>query len=272
MKTEKLKEHVEKAKEAVNDLEEPLKSKAFEIILNKLLTNSIPLQQPSVETQPLTPSLQTQDLIYDADVADKLTNVINSTKYPIMYKLKKALDRALYILYLTRQDHGVDGLNPSQISKILSIKFRIPSSPNSIGMALMKAGSLVDRRPINTSGGNAYQYAIMHEGEVYIKKIIDNPPIEDVKISFNKSTKKSTKRSSKKPKVGLKDRLMSLNEEGYFSTPREASEVQVELKDRGHSYNYEPVAVALLRLVKKMKLRRIKEVKGQKNIYKYCKP
>ncbi|MCX6707537.1 MAG: hypothetical protein NT001_05360 [Candidatus Woesearchaeota archaeon] len=270
MEAEKLKEHVDKAKEAVKDLEEPLKSKAFEIILNKLLTGSINTHQPLTESQ--NPPHKTQEIIYDADIADTLANTINSTKYPIMYKLTKALDRALYLLYLVRYDHKVDGLNPSQISKILSVKFRIPSSSSAIGMALMKAGSFVDRRSVNTTGGNAYQYSIMHEGENYIKRILENPPAENAKISAKSNIKKTINRSSKKPKSGLKERLMSLKEEGYFSTPREASEVQVELKDKGHNYNYDPVAVALLRLVKKLQLRRIKEIKGQKNIYKYCTP
>jgi len=270
MEPEKLKEYVDKAKDAVNGLEEPLKSKAFEIILNKLLASnsSAPQTFPDMQNN----SYKVPDVGYDADVADNLSNVINSTKYPTMYKLTKALDRALYVLYLVRFDHNIDGLNPTQISKILSVKFRIPSSPNAIGMALMKAGSYVDRRSINTAGGNAYQYSIMHAGETYMKQILENPPTENAVISSKGGAKKAFNGSSKKPKSGLKERLMLLKEGGYFFTPKEALEIQVELKDKGFNYNYEPVAVALLRLVKKSQLRRIKEIKGQKTIYKYCEP
>ena len=269
METEKLQKKVEKAKEAVKDLEEPLKTKAFEIILNKLLSEGVNQQQIQ---NPNTLQKEPENN-YDSDVGDQLSNTIDSTAYPIIYQLKKALDKSLYVLLISKNDHSIDGLNPSQISKILSVKFRIPTTANSISMVLMKAGNFVDRKQVATTGGSAYQYRIMHAGEQYIQNILNNPPSEVVaRPTRKKSTKSGSSNKPRKTKKGLKERILSLKDESFFEKPKEAKEIKEELEVRGFHYNYEPVCVALLRLVKKGIFRRIKEVKGKKTIYKYCNP
>lgn len=269
METEKLQKNVAKAKEAVKDLEEPLKTKAFEIILNKLISEG--LSQPSMQNPPMQSNVP--ETVYDADVGDQLSNTIDSTAYPLMYRLKKALDKSLYVLYISKNEHNIDGLNPSQISKILSVKFRIPTTPNSISMVLMKAGNYVDRKQVATTGGSAYQYRIMHAGEEYINNILKNPPSEAANLPLKKKSAKVTSTNkSRKTKKGLKDKILTLKDEAFFEKPREAKGVKEELGVRGFSYNYEPVCVALLRLVKRGIFRRIKEVKGKKTIYKYCNP
>lgn len=264
MEHKELQEKVKAAEEAVKGISDnSLKAKAFEIILNKLLGES-PKSIPGLARY------QTAESNFEQDVGDHLINVINSASYPLIYRLNRTLDRSLYILMISKNDYNLDGLNASQISKILSIKFRLPSSPNSVGMALLKARNYVDRRPINSVGGAAYEYRITYPGEEYIKKILEDPPAMEIPFKGRKPT--SRKNRPKKIKEGLKKRVLNLKEEGFFNELKEVKDVQETLQIRGHIYTFEPVAVALLRLVKKGALRRVREVKDKKNIYKYCNP
>lgn len=270
MEPEKLKEKVEAAKQAVEGLEEPLKSKAFEIILNKLLYENRFFSSGSSQTQlEMSPN---DTITFDEDVGDKLVNMIDSTSYPLMYKMGKTLDRALYCLFIAKKDHGIDGLTPTQISKVLSAKFRLPTTSPAIGMALMKAGNLVDRTTINTSGGLGYEYKIMYAGEQYLKDFEKSPHEKVVVVPTRKRSSKATSPSSqpKKPKSGLKERILELLNESYFEQPKEVNEIKEELGNRGFHYNKNPIMVTLLRLVKKRVLRRIKDIKDGQNIYKYC--
>ncbi|MDD5178016.1 MAG: hypothetical protein PHT54_01900 [Candidatus Nanoarchaeia archaeon] len=266
MDTEKLKEKVDAAKESVKDLEEPLKSKAFEMILSKLLN-----EKPIITTQN-SEVVNYSEKPYEEDIADKLTDIIDSTSYPLMYKLNRALDLALYILYIAKNEHDEDGLTPSQVSKILSIKFRIPASPNSISMALMKAGNLVDRRTVNTMGGAAYKYRIMHAGEEYLKNLEQNPN----KVTIHPPKRKNVKivahknEQPKKVKEGLKQRVSELINEGFLAQPKEVREIREELATRGYPYNIDPIRTALFRLVRSKAIRRIKDIKDGQAIYKYC--
>ena len=265
MEEKSLKEKVDATKEAVKDLEEPLKSRAFEIILNKLLAEDSAPKNTSNHKTILSKS-------FEEDVADKLINTIDSSAYPLMFKLSKALDLSLYTLYIAKNDNHVDGLTPQQISKILSLKFRIPCTFNNVGMALMKVPNLADRKQITTKGASAYEYRITYPGEQHIKTLLDNPPEQDKTILRRKSINKTQKNSKRTSKQGLKERIIKLKEENFFDKPKETSEVKKELANRGFHYGPVPVNVALLRLVRKSVLRRIKEAKEQKSIYKYCNP
>lgn len=258
---DELKNKVEAAQTAVKDLEEPLKTKAFEIILNKLLSTN-------TETHTTGHQSLTKSNVHE-DEGDRLSDDIDRTAYPVMYKLPNVLDKALYVLFIAKNYYGVDGLSPSQISKILTLKFRLPTTMNAIGMTLMKRGDFVDRSKIQTQGGTAYKYKIMHAGESHVKKILDNPPTEEVKIK--KISKTSVENGSKKKrKDGLKEKIILLKDGGFFEKPKEVMEVKKELQLKGHSYDIKPVGTALLRLVKKGNLKRIIEMKEQKSIYKYC--
>src|SRR3989344_3735213 len=264
MDDKSLKEKVDAAKESVKDLEEPLKSKAFEIILNKLLAESSTPENRVTQNQ--------SQKNFEEDVADRLVNTIDSTAYPLMFQLSKALDRSLYVIFIAKNDHNVDGLTPPQISKLLSLKFRLPCTVNTIGMALMKASHLADRKQIFTKGAPAYEYKITHPGEQYIEKILENTPTERIHVSNKKLNGRPAKNGKRKPKEGSKERIILLKEQGFFDKPKETSEVRSELANKGFHYEAVPINVALLRLVRKSVLRRIKEVKGQKGIYKYCNP
>ena len=136
-------------------------------------------------------------------------------------------------------------------------------------MALMKSPSLVDRRQVSTSGGPAFEYLIRTVGEDYIKQILENPP-EKRKTKTKKKLKSHQLKKNKKIKLGLKERIFELKKNKFFAKPKESKEVRDELDLNGFPYNQDTVSVALLRMVKKRVLRRIREVKNKKTVYKYC--
>jgi biotin operon repressor len=105
------------------------------------------------------------------EVLDNILQSLDRTKYPLLSKLSMALDKALYILKIIKDDLNVDGLTPLQIAIILTEKFRIPITREAISMALYDDTEKVDR----VSGkekSRAYTYRIMSRGEEYINNLL----------------------------------------------------------------------------------------------------
>ncbi|VVB81625.1 Uncharacterised protein [uncultured archaeon] len=261
-----MKEIVDKAKKAVEHLDEPYRTKAFEIVLNKLL-NDLDKQEEEPEAITVPKSSVTS---YEQDDADKVMSKIDRTKYPLMFKLSHALDLALYTLLIVREQCGLNGLTASQVSKILTDKFRLKATPSAIGMAL-KSSPYVDRTPIETGGGTGYCYKLMHAGEEYLKELLKSPS-PTFKSTTHKATTKNNSRPSKDRKEGLKSRILALVEKQFFEKPCDATEVRQRLRDNGFPYDLEPIRTTMLRLVKKNQLRRIRESKGNTTVYKYVNP
>ena len=171
------------AKESVKDLDPELKKIAFENILNRLLDEEygetttkkgktkLKSRTKKKKTKATTKKSAEPDE-YEI-ITNKIMQGLNTTKYPVMFNLNKTLDRSLYLLKIVREDLDIDGLIPSQIGDILTEKFRIKTTPNAIGMALIKALKYVDRRPVTTGGGSGFTYHIMHDGENYLKPIVE---------------------------------------------------------------------------------------------------
>jgi len=159
---EDIKKKVEIAKKAVEELDEPLKSKGFETVLSKLLDQK-PKIGPVIRTQP-EKKLSNLDMII---------STLDRTRYPEIYKFEKNLDRALFVLKIAQDELGVDGLTPPQIADILTNKFRINCTAPAVSMALSDAKLMVDRERIkSSSGGRAYKYRLMHGGYEYIENIL----------------------------------------------------------------------------------------------------
>ena len=91
-------------------------------------------------------------------------SAIDFTQHPGVMSAKKVLDRALMILQIALNDHGIDGLMPSEIAKILTDKFRVSTTKNAVSMALGNATKLANR----VSSGAGYGYRIMGPGEEYL--------------------------------------------------------------------------------------------------------
>lgn len=69
-----------------------------------------------------------------------------------------------------------------------------------------------------------------------------------------------TKTGRKKPaRLSIPDLLMSRHEDGFFKQPKDLAQVKQALDESGHIYEVARIATALLRLVKRRDLRRIKQ-------------
>lgn len=172
----KLKEIIKIANEAVVGLDGDLKKIAFQTTLDKLLAQNIePATVSSNVVKKVKKSRKSSEpgnnprKSADDAIVKEIISKINRTKYHKITSLDSALDRALYLLLLVRDDLKVDGLNPTQIANLLREVFRIKATKNAVSMALGKDSKYTHRSPVVINGAKAYVYKIMHEGELYIK-------------------------------------------------------------------------------------------------------
>ena len=84
--------------------------------------------------------------------------------------------------------------------------------------------------------------------------------IEGSTPSGRKAPKLPEKRSNR-ARVTLSDSLMLLMDDGFFKKPKELAAVKAALAEQGHVYPVTTLSPALLRLVQRRYLRRIKQDK-----------
>lgn len=224
-----------------------------------------------------------------AQNADTWIDKIDRTAYPDMGATERVADRALKVLLLAHQDHGMDGLTGSQIATILSRKFRLPVKQNSVVKALERETGNVD---VRSGSGGARVFHIMAPGETYLESLRASaspttsrtkrgkkrgptkvralvvetktqPAATHPKAADAKSeAKKAVKSRSGRP--GPKAAVMQLIESGYFRSGRGIAEIQKELQHRrGHSYSIQDLAPALVRSIRDSSLQRERNDSGQ---------
>lgn len=82
--------------------------------------------------------------------------------------------------------------------------------------------------------------------------------IQGEKPSVRKQRDPSDARA-KRPRASLSDLLISLVDGGYFKKPKDLAAVKTGLAELGHVYPVTTISPALLRLVQRRHLRRIKQ-------------
>ncbi len=198
---------------------------------------------------------------------------IDSTQHPGVTAAVKILDRALMVLKIVLDEHGIDGLSPSDIAKILTDKFRVSATAATVSTALGRATTLVNRVP--NKGG--YIYRIMAPGIEYLTGVSSPLPLR-LSPSKGKSSRKKVaspanasatrlnaasevQATPKKPStsparksskgLGPKSAILSLITDKFFDTPKTPQVVQLFLKTkRGYIIDTDQLRVALLRLVR----------------------
>jgi hypothetical protein len=165
---ENLKDKLEEAQSAVETLEEPFKTIAFEKILNKLMGDSDLEKKKAPKKQ----KKRAETGLVDEET-QQIINSLNRTEFPIIKKIDKSLDLALYMLK-EMEKRGYDSLSPSQIAAILKGVFRKKINQPAVAMALFKADEYTHRIPFTYKGGKSYKYKLMERGEEYIDSLIKN--------------------------------------------------------------------------------------------------
>ena len=289
MKTQTVPDLVEKFKQAAeiaSQVPEQMREAAFNRALD-LLTGAIGASSPPSnlmkhKSRPEKIGKRAVPPPADVDtgnVAELLLSAIDSTNHPGVMSATKVLDKALMILQIARQNHGVDGLTPATISRLLTEKFRIRTSDAAVRMALGKSADLVNR----LSEGKGFIYQIMAPGETYLAHVAGGQA--QVKPSKRNQSKKKTearpasKKKSKKSsdsvvdkspakknqgKLGLKSEIIALQSSGFFKEAKTPAQIHDYLKrKRGHKFGVPQISIALLRMVRDSLLERDENEDGQ---------
>jgi hypothetical protein len=182
------------------------------------------------------------------------------------------------VLKIALDEHNIDGLTPAAIAKVLTDKFRVSATGTTVGTALARATSLVNRVP----NGGGFNYRIMAPGQEYLNGLA-SPGSAEARSS---PKPRSAKRGKAKPKAAKKDEggttsaatptkpartakrgssgtpgpkaaLLSLATDGFFDTGKTVQAMQAHLKTRkGFTFDPTQLRVALLRLVRDQALDR----------------
>lgn len=220
----------------------------------------------------------------------ELVEAIDRTTYPDVGATARVGDRALKILQLAHQDHGVDGLTAGEIATILSRNFRLPTKANSVVKALDRETNTVD---VRSGAGASRVFHIMAPGESYLERLRAGETVGRGRRSSARGTtkkagglskvkpakgaarqkatgkenvateKKSTgKKAGRRP--GPKAAIMQLLHAGFFRSARTIAEIQEELQHRrGHAYSVQELAPALVRSIRDESLSRERNSEGQ---------
>ena len=213
--------------------------------------------------------------------AEVLLASIDSTKYPAVLSASKVLDRSLMVLRIAHKDHEVDGLTANDLSKILTDKFRLSTTPAAVRMALGSAPNLVNRVP----EGRSFVYRIMAPGEGYLKKIEESDaakgapkvgrsrsPKSKKSVSREKSPGKATTKSNsgrrRSGRRGPGALIKKLAAEGFFKEKRTVADITKHAANNtAHSYTTSELTPSLGRAIRSGILKREKNDEG---LYEYA--
>jgi hypothetical protein len=274
-----LKELFKQASEIASQVPESMQEAAFNRALDMLTLGSTEKTHPASSSSkekllPVKSSTKARNSTTGTETIEELLTNIDSTQHPGIAAAPLILDRALMTLQIARIEHGVDGLTPTQIAKILTEKFRLSTSNAAVSMALGKATNLVNR----ISEGQGYKYRIMNPGEEYLahlssdKEPLTRLPRSNAKKSATKkkatptksftTVSKPNKKSGTRP--GPKQFLERLIADGFFSSPREISSIISHIQQaHAHTYKASDMAPTLVRLLRENKLKREKNKDGR---------
>lgn len=212
-----------------------------------------------------------------------LVEAIDRTAYPDVGATRRVGDRALKVLQLADQDHGVDGLTAGEIATILSRKFRLPTKANSVLKALDRETETVD---VRSGAGTSRVFHIMAPGEAYLAKLRAGEDVGRGRAAAGATRKKTGSRKEKTPakkavpkkkagrknvtakkaagRPGPKAAIGQLLGAGFLRSGRTISEIQEELQHRrGHRYSVQELAPALVRSIRDASLARERNSEGQ---------
>jgi hypothetical protein len=225
--------------------------------------------------------------------SDSLIEKIDRTRHADVGQTTRLADRALKVLELALHEHNVDGLTSSDISEILTRKFRLPAKPNAVGMALNREHTTVNVRREH----GKLLFHIMQPGEDYLRGLREQSAAGRAQPSTGRSvrtsgrqpkadskpekrTKTRKKVAGKKPapgsisrkattgRIGPKAAIERLLVNGYFSGPRGIANIQQQLKHTlGYDFSVQELSPSLVRLLRGGQLKRDRNESNQYEYY-----
>ncbi len=291
-----LKELIKQAAEIAGHVPENMQVAAFNRALDLLSAaagSGSPTSRASAGTATSTHAPKPRAVLRTTSTAS-LVEKIDSTQHPGVRTAKKVLDRSLMILQIALTQHGIDGLSPGEVSRILTDKFRLNTSDAAVRMSLGAATNLVNR----VQRDNGYIYRIMGPGEEYLAHLgelksssnntaatvsartprrkkagqstAERGKADGTKTASKLGTKAPVRDSRPSGGLGPKAAILSLVGSGFFATPKTGPQVQEFLRTkRGFSIGTAQLRLAMLRLVRDGSLERGTNGDGH---YEYKKP
>ena len=276
-----MKEVFRQAAEIAEQVPENMQVAAFNRALDLLtgVTNAVVgRKEIGAQTARSTPKARHAPLsVKDESPVETLIEVIDTTQHPAVTATERVLDRALMVLQIALRSHGIDGLTPPEIAKILTNKFRLNTSRQAVSMAISSATNLVNRVP----RGSGYEYRIMGPGEEYLTHLgSDRVPNQKKPVrgkQKNRPVKSSAKAAepraegksggSKSSRPGPKQILEKLIAERFFDSPRDIAQMIDHIRHQhARTYKATDISPALTRLRRDNRLDRTKNDKG---VYEY---
>jgi hypothetical protein len=279
------------AAELVKVLPEHLQSAAFNRVFDAMIQETHPnggarSTPPISDSDNQSPSVVSKRI--DADRVGQLLQQLDRTRYAEIQSGKLAVELVLRVLQAAEQN-GVEWLLPSEIARILRDKFRIRIADSSIRMALGRAGSATDRRPV----GSGFEYRVMQGAERYLSEVRESSGRSPSPLPGPVRTAKRTKRASAKSskdvsetasddmvgaaadtqgaqkrtrKAGIRprDAIEDLLTRGFFETSRTIRDISSYLQERrALSFASNELSPALVRMVRDGRLERASNSDGQ---------
>lgn len=169
---EQVSEILARAVRLVEDLPDDLRQAAFTSAVHLLGDGVLAETSPPTTPKRRGSRLRQKESGRSGDTSDDPVEVLirelDRTAYPGVMGANRVLERALYILQIADEEFEIDGLSPPQVAKVLTDKFRIRTTRQSVAQALDGASNLVDR--IRGERGS-YRYRLMAAGIDHLGKL-----------------------------------------------------------------------------------------------------
>lgn len=286
-----------RAADIASAVPESMQEAAFHRALDALQADSEVPESSRPEQQPKRPrdpdqthrsAATTNDRI-DVDVVQSFNELARDRAQSVDAE-EAGRGKAMALLRVAQVEFDVDGMTASEISTVLTEKFRWRVTRQAIGQALDGAGRMVDR----VKAGRATKFRLMAEGE----KCLDSSPGDRPRASSAatgrnpspkavrnatspKKTTSPTEATKSKPKPaqasnssksssgkarrsGPKAAVEALIGSGYFATAHTISEIREMLEEQtARKFKQGDLSPTMVRLLRENALSRSKNSDGQ---------
>ena len=158
-------ELVDRAREIVEDLDEPYRGLAFQVIFQELVREgrSAPKEKREVTAEE------------EADAVSLfMQRAVDASAFTSLFSQRgRLVEKSLAVLLLARDEFGIDGMSSPEIAEVLTKKFRVPQvHARNITTGLSRRPEYVSR----VRAGRGYKYLLMVVGESHLKQTISELP------------------------------------------------------------------------------------------------
>jgi len=154
--------------EHVRDLEEPFRSLTYQKVLEDLI-------EEAKRSSPVSVTLLRGKEAPASDAVDRfLGSLVDSTQYIGLLAARGQLaEKSMAVLKMAKDQFGIDGLSPSEIAKVLSLKLRVAGvQAGHVSRDLSRVPEYVQVVEV----GGVRKFLLMGNGERRLEEIVGSTP------------------------------------------------------------------------------------------------